>query len=94
MIESENENELALDNVAGIRERTQAAALRPEGRPNSKYEIRKRARPGEAKAAVKKWAEDGGRRSGIRNTSTSTSTSTSTNRTQDDDVRWSLWSGR
>jgi hypothetical protein len=77
MIGSENENELALDNVAGIRERTQPAGLRAEERPNSKYEIRKRARPGEAKAVVKKWAARGGRRMGIGNTSTSRSTSRS-----------------
>jgi hypothetical protein len=60
MIGSENENELALDNVAGIRERTQRADLRSERNPNPKFEIRKSALGG-AKTVESGRAEGGGK---------------------------------
>jgi hypothetical protein len=85
VIGSENQNELGLDNVAGIRKRTQTG--RTAAGRKTKFEIRN---PKESTT----W---GGQRSreemGGARRAENMGTSTSTSRTQDDDVRSSHWSG-
>ncbi len=99
MIGSENENELALDNVAGIRNRSQFWGGPKSGSRAEEWRKNGVGNTSTSTSTIRaddvRWSHwsGGGWRTGGRTVIGSTSMSTSTSTIRADGVRWSHWSG-